>query len=65
MKDSERKARRDSILEYIKKYPPYKNQADLGIDIRALCRYADEHGKAPADLTPEEVERFNTNITRE
>lgn len=50
--------KRDAILEYIEKYPPYKPHGDLGIDIRALSRYADEHGKKPADLTPEEVEQF-------
>ncbi len=48
----------DPILEYIEKYPPYKSHVDLGIDIRALSRYADEHGKNPDELTEDEVKMF-------
>ena len=48
---TEKSIKDDKILNYIKQYPPYKSHGDLGIDIRALSRYADEHGKLPADLS--------------
>ncbi len=60
MNKNEKNTRRDLILEYIKKNPPYESQGDLGIDIRALSKYARDYGKAPADLAPEEVEQFRT-----
>ena len=50
--------KRNSVLEYIEKDPPYQSVKNLGIDIRALSRYADEHGKTPANLTQEEVQQF-------
>ena len=50
--------KKQEILDYIEENPPYEAQADLGIDIRGLCRYAKAHGKRPADLTPEEVAQF-------
>lgn len=54
----EKSIKRNTVLEYLDKYPPYKSVSNLGIDIRALSRYADEHGKTPAELTPEEVQQF-------
>lgn len=57
---TEKSIKDDKILNYIKQYPPYKSHGDLGIDIRALSRYADEHGKLPADLSKEEIEQFKT-----
>ena len=51
-------SKNDLALEYIKRYPPYKAHVDLGIDIRALSRYADEHGKNPDELTEDEVKMF-------
>ena len=50
--------KKKEILDYIEKNPPYESIADLGIDIRGLCRYAKSQGKHPADLTPEEAEQF-------
>ena len=50
--------KKQEILDYIEKNPPYESKADLGIDIMGLCRYAKAHGKRPADLTPEEAEQF-------
>ena len=50
--------KKQEILDYIEKNPPYESQADLEIDIMGLCRYAKAHGKRPADLTPEEAEQF-------
>ena len=58
MMTMEKSIKRDSILKYIKKYPPYKSVKNLGIDIRGLSRYADEHGKTPVELTQEEVQQF-------
>ena len=54
----EKSIKRNSVLEYIKEYPPYQSVKNLGVDIRALSRYADEHGKKPAELTQEEVQQF-------
>ena len=54
----EKNSKRKDVLEYIKKYPPYQSVKELGVDIRALSRYADEHGKTPAELTQEEVQQF-------
>ena len=47
------------VLEYLEKYPPY-NPEPLGLDIRALSRYADELGKTPSELTSEEVDQFKS-----
>ena len=51
MMTMEKNTKRKTILEYIEKYPPYQSVKNLGVDIRALSRYADEHGKTPAELT--------------
>ena len=58
MMTMEKSIKRNAVLEYIEKYSPYQSVKNLGIDIRALSRYADEHGKAPAELTQEEVQQF-------
>ena len=58
MMTMEKSIKRNAILEYIEKYPPYQSVKNFGIDIRALSRYADEHGKTPAELTQEEVQQF-------
>ena len=50
--------KKQEILDYIEKNLPYKSQADLGIDIMGLCRYAKAHGKRPSDLTREEAGQF-------
>lgn len=54
----EKRTEKGFVFEYIEKYPPYYSLKNLGIDIRALSRYADEHGKMPAELTLEEVLQF-------
>lgn len=58
MMTMEKNTKRSAVLEYIEKYPPYESIKNFGIDIRALSRYADEHGKLPVELTEEEVKQF-------
>ena len=58
MMTMEKSTKRSSVLDYIEKYPPYHSVKNFGIDIRALSRYADEHDKMPAELSPEEVMQF-------
>ncbi len=55
----EKNTKREMVLEYLEKYPPY-NPEPLGLDIRALSRYADELGKTPSELTSEEVDQFKS-----
>ena len=41
-------------------YSPYKSIGSLGINIRAITKYAREQGKKLSELTPKEVEKFKT-----
>ncbi len=37
---------------------PYKDPPKMNVNLQELLRYADKHGKKPADLTPEEFQMF-------
>lgn len=58
MRTQTKKSKRKLVNDYISKYSPYEKTPNLGYNIAKIAQYAKEKGCSIAELTAQEIARF-------